>query len=127
MNANDRDLLPPLPLLSDGSVSIEEFISVGENFVHYFLINHARLQPHESVLDIGSGIGQKARPLSRYLTNRYDGLEIMADAVEWCQRAYARFPAFNFQAADICSAHYNPTGKLQAGEYISPTRASPSI
>jgi len=120
MNANDRDLLPPLPLLSDGTVSIEDYISVGENFVNYFLINHARLQPHESVLDIGSGIGQKARPLSRYLTNRYDGFEIMADAVEWCQRAYASLPAFNFQPADIFSVHYNPTGKLRAGEYVFP-------
>lgn len=120
MNANDSDLLPPLPLLSDGTVSIEDYISVGENFVHYFLMNHARLQPHEAVLDIGSGIGQKARPLSRYLTNRYDGLEIMPDAVEWCQRAYSRFPTFTFQTADIFSAHYNPAGKLRAGEFMFP-------
>lgn len=120
MSASHQDLLPPLELLSDGTVSIADYISVGENFVNYFLINHAQLLPHESVLDVGSGIGQKARPLSRYLTNRYDGLEIMADAVAWCRRAYAPYPKFRFQVADIFSAHYNPAGKLRAGEYTFP-------
>jgi SAM-dependent methyltransferase len=120
---SDNDLLPPLELLSDGTVSLADYASVGEGFVEYFLINHARLFPHETVLDLGSGIGQKARPLARYLTGTYEGLDVMPDAVQWCQSAYERFPNFHFQVADLHSVHYNPGGKLRPEQYSLPYKS----
>jgi SAM-dependent methyltransferase len=115
-----KDLLPPPQLLSDGTTNLDEYVTVGTNFVNYFLINHAALRAHESVLDVGSGIGQKARALSAYLKGNYEGIDIMPDAIAWCQEAYVRFPNFRFRVADIHSAHYNPGGKVTAEQYAFP-------
>ena len=120
MISDHDDLLPPLELLSDGTTNLADYTSIGENFVNYFLIGHAQLRPHEAVLDVGSGIGQKSRPLSRYLTNRYEGLDVMPDAIEWCRQAYSWFPNFNFQVADLYSTHYNPAGRLRSEDYTFP-------
>lgn len=115
-----QDLLPPQHLLSDGTTNLDEYVTVGTNFVNYFLINHAALRPHESVLDVGSGIGQKARALSAFLKGNYEGIDIMPDAIAWCQKAYASFSNFRFQVADVRSAHYNPRGELNADQYTFP-------
>jgi len=120
MSPSDADLLPPVELLFDGTNNLSDYVQIGEGFVNYFLLNHARLLPHEAVLDLGSGVGQKSRPLSRYLTKRYEGLDIMPDAVAWCQSAYTRFPIFRFQVADIHSAFYNPAGTQRPEEYTLP-------
>src|SRR5262245_26256385 len=45
------------------------------------------LRPEHRVLDIGSGIGNLALGLVDYLRGGYDGIEIHAGAVSWCQRA----------------------------------------
>ena len=119
-SASGKELLPPPHLLSDGTTNLEDYVTVGRNFVDYFLINHAGLRPHESVLDMGSGIGQKARALSALLKGDYEGIDIMPDAIAWCQAAYAQLPNFRFKLADIRSAHYNPSGKLSAEQYKFP-------
>src|SRR6185369_13897975 len=62
-----EELIPPPELLFDGSWTTEEFVLVGEGFTNENLIRRGRLQPHEKVLDLGSGNGQKARVLARYL------------------------------------------------------------
>lgn len=54
------DLIPPTELMMDGTTTVKDFVSIGECFIRTYLIQRAQLQPHESVLDIGSGIGQKA-------------------------------------------------------------------
>ena len=59
--------VPPVELLFDGSRSAEEFKANGEGFTRFMLVQYARLQPTERVLDIGCGNGQKARALTKYL------------------------------------------------------------
>ena len=120
---NDVDeLVPPTDLLFDGSTTAEEFKSVGEGFVRYFLLEHARLGPDEKVLDVGCGIGQKARVLATYLNQdgSYDGVDIVPAGIEWCIEHYKRLPHFRFQLADLYSVHYNPHGKYRASEYRFP-------
>lgn len=119
-----HDLIPPVEIIQDGSGNLEEFKSIGEEFTRMFLIERALLKPHERVLDVGSGVGRNARPLSGYLDARgsYEGLDIMRNAVDWCQAHYARFPNFRFQFADIYSSVYNPTSRVLDTEYRFPFR-----
>lgn len=113
-----NSLLPPNYLHSVGD---GDFVAVGESFVRQF-VDIGHLKPHHAVLDIGSGTGRVARPLTKYLTTgTYDGIDIVCDSVTWCQRAYARrHPLFHFHFADIRNQTYNPHGKYDASSYSFP-------
>lgn len=79
------------------------------------------LRPEHRVLDVGSGIGNLALGLAGYLRGGYDGIEIHAEAVEWCQRKITqRHPAFRFHRADLASRAYNPQGRAPASAYRFP-------
>ena len=116
------ELVPPLHLIFDGTRTVEEFKNVGEGVTRYFLIGHAGLLPSEKVLDVGCGIGQKARALASYLdaSGSYDGIDIVPAGIDWCVEHYKRFPNFRFQLADLYSVHYNPHGKFKASQYRFP-------
>jgi SAM-dependent methyltransferase len=118
INVSGRDpLIPPGWLHSVGA---SDFRECGEEFFRYFT-DIAGLKPHEQVLDVGCGTGRMARPLTSYLTSgSYDGIDIVAPSIEWCRRAYQRFPNFNFHFADVCNQAYNPAGGLRAAEYKFP-------
>jgi SAM-dependent methyltransferase len=88
-------------------------------------LHRAQLRQDDRVLDLGSGNGQKARVLSRYLNEQgsYEGLDIVRDGIEWCRNAYAGFPNFRFTLAeDLYSSHYNPNGHVRAEKYRLPYR-----
>jgi glycosyltransferase involved in cell wall biosynthesis/SAM-dependent methyltransferase len=121
--SGDRfDLVPPAALLFDGTSTQEQFKSIGEGFTRYFLIERAGLRPDDRVLDIGCGIGQKARPLTQYLSPSgwYDGIDIVPEGIEWCRRNYRRFTNFHFAVADLFSSHYNPRADKSARDYTFP-------
>ncbi|MCL5029007.1 MAG: class I SAM-dependent methyltransferase [Bacteroidetes bacterium] len=99
-----------------------EFKKNGEEFLNYF-IKLCELQPNERILDVGSGIGRKAIPLTKYLdsTSRYEGLEIVEVGVEWCRKHISRaYQNFHFQLADVYNEWYKPNGRFQASEYKFP-------
>ena len=51
----------------------------------------------------------------------YEGLDIVRNGIDWCRKAYLRFPNFNFTLADtLYSSHYNPDGHIRADEYRLP-------
>jgi glycosyltransferase involved in cell wall biosynthesis/SAM-dependent methyltransferase len=124
--AGERDpLIPPNSLHSVGSVGSADFVAVGEEFFRYF-VDLCALKPSDRVLDIGSGTGRMARPLTRYLSaGNYEGIDIVAPSVQWCQRTYtSRYPNFLFHFADIYNKAYNPDGKCTASEYRLPFETS---
>lgn len=113
------DLCPPESLIYVGSGKFKE---TGEEFLTYF-IKLAGLQPSDSVLDAGCGIGRMAIPLTHYLDERgrYEGFDVMHHGIRWCQRHITpRFPNFKFQLVDIYNQGYNPKGKWRASEYRFP-------
>lgn len=113
------DLVPPRRMIFIGA---GDFIAVGDLFLKYF-IDIGGLRPDAAVLDVGSGIGRMARPLTSYLAanGRYEGLDIDADGVEWCRRNITpRFPNFRFQRADVYNKRYNPQGRAQPRDYRFP-------
>jgi SAM-dependent methyltransferase len=99
-----------------------DFRAIGEEMVGY-LQRLADLQPTDRVLDVGSGIGRIAIPLTHVLDGGggYDGIEIVKQGVRWCDRHITpAHPSFRFHHADVRNATYNPRGKVRAEEYRFP-------
>lgn len=98
------------------------FDKVGEAFLEYFK-SYCFLQPDGAVLDVGSGIGRCAMPLTGYLNEKglYRGIELREDGVEWCKsHIESKFPHFQFQHVDIQNATYHRGGKVTAENYQFP-------
>jgi 2-polyprenyl-3-methyl-5-hydroxy-6-metoxy-1,4-benzoquinol methylase len=89
-----RDALtPPRGMIYTGSGA---FRKQGKELVERF-VKLAGLQPHHAVLDIGSGIGRVAIPLTEYLSEegRYEGFDVVEKGVQWCQAHITQqFPNF---------------------------------
>jgi SAM-dependent methyltransferase len=95
---------------------------VGDRFLGHFR-ELAGLRPDEAVLDVGSGVGRMALPLTRYLSHagRYDGFDIVPANVNWCRTAITpRFPHFRFRHADVFNREYNPRGRLAGDSFRFP-------
>src|SRR4029077_15461193 len=114
-------LLPPKWLHSVASADLnappdyKDYKEVGEEFFRYF-VNIGGVQPNHRVLDVGSGTGRMALPLTKYLRGgSYEGIDIVASSVRWCQKTYTpQYPNFRFRFSDIYNKLYNSTGKCRA-------------
>lgn len=115
-------MVPPRRLMFDGPRDIAAYKRNGEEFLRYF-IELCHLSPSAKILDVGSGIGRKAGPLTRYLgpDGRYEGFDITKVGVEWCRKNIsARHPNFHFQWVDVLNKVYNPKGRHQPSEFAFP-------
>lgn len=98
------------------------FEKSGQEFFRYFL-ELGSLKPDEKVLDVGSGCGRMAVPLTRYLdaTGRYEGFDIAPPGINWCRKTISpKHPNFHFQLADVYDDLSNPRGKYAAAKYRFP-------
>lgn len=117
----DETLLPEDEMLIDGTDTREDFIIQGLGFLWNALVPRARLEPHNRVLDIGSGNGKHARVLTDFLTTgSYAGFDIVPESVKWCQEAYSKFERFEFKLADVYSDWYNKDSIVKPSEYYFP-------
>ena len=98
-----------------------DFQAAGTAFLKT-LERHTLIKPSAHILDMGSGQGRMALPLTGYLepTGEYHGVEIVPSAVDWCNKEYADLKNFHFHHADIHNNYYNPDGKLTAAHYRFP-------
>jgi ubiquinone/menaquinone biosynthesis C-methylase UbiE len=104
------DLTPPRGMIYTGSGA---FRKQGKELVERF-VELAGLQPHHAVLDIGSGIGRVAIPLTEYLSEegRYEGFDVVEKGVQWCQTHITRqFPNFQFQYIPLNNDLYRSDGQ----------------
>src|SRR5258708_26002415 len=119
-------ILPPegqIDYVGSGN-DLETFEYIGEHFFRHFT-ELGGLKPNHRVLDVGSGIGRMALPLTRYLDplagGSYEGFDIVAHGVDWCRTQITpRFPHFRFQVADVFNEFYNPGGGYRARVYRFP-------
>jgi SAM-dependent methyltransferase len=115
-----KGLVPPRSKIFTGSV--EGFEQSGTRLVNQ-LVELNGLRADSDVLDIGSGMGRLAVPLTRFLNDNgsYEGLDIVASGVEWCSANITTdYPAFRFTLADVYNREYNPSGHFPASEYRFP-------
>jgi len=104
---------PSLMFCGDG-----DYRAIGAEFLGHF-VARGGLAPHERVLEIGSGVGRMAVPLTQYLdeSGSYDGIDIVADGIAWCRDTITPvYPAFNFHHLDCAHPLYNPDGSLPTTE-----------
>lgn len=100
----------------------EHFEVMGRHFVEK-LTKDAGLGRDSRVLDVGSGCGRLAIPLTEVIgpSGCYVGLEAVISMVRWCQRKISpRFPQFSFIHGDIRNEAYNPKGKEKPQGYQFP-------
>ncbi len=109
---------PPRGMIYTGG---GDFIETGNRFLVFFK-EYGKLKPTDQVLDIGSGIGRMAIPLTKYLnpTTRYEGFDLVKAGVDWCQKNISsKYPNFNFRYIALDNDLY--TAKLDsASEFIFP-------
>jgi SAM-dependent methyltransferase len=122
-------LTPPSRLLRTGGFgapTIEEHQRNGDWHVDEILIRLAGLKSYHRVLDVGSGLGQKARSLTRFLkTGSYEGVDISKLGIDWCrENISSRYPNFQFHEADIYNSVYRPEGTQKAAQYKFPYDAA---
>ncbi len=106
--------VPPRGMIFTGG---GDFIKAGERFLEFF-VRYGKLEPHHRVLDVGSGIGRMAIPLTKFLNEKgsYEGFDIIRTGVKWCrQNITSRYPAFRFQLVDLQNDLYRSDGNTASG------------
>jgi SAM-dependent methyltransferase len=73
----------------------------------------APIEPNHSVLEIGSGIGRDAIPLTKIIGEQgnYVGVDIIKESIDWCNdNITAKHPNFRFVHFDVMDQLHNPAG-----------------
>jgi len=98
-------MVPPKGKIYTGS---GDFIASGKSLMQ-MCIQLSNLQPNHRVLDIGSGIGRLAIPLTEYLqSGSYEGFDVVEEGVQWCsQQISSRYPHFKFTYVPLRNDLYN--------------------
>jgi SAM-dependent methyltransferase len=99
----------------------DDFRNNGRHFAEK--LRDAGLHGASHVLDIGSGCGRIAIPLTGIIdsTGSYTGLELSAPLVAWCSSHITpKHPQFRFVQCDLCNPLYNPTGRADPLAYRFP-------
>ncbi len=111
---------PLVPSRNRNFVGAGDYELVAQHFFELFR-ELGGLRPDDRVLDIGSGLGRMAVPLTSWLNGEYRGMEIRRRAVGWSSRAItSRHPRFQFVHADVHNRYYNRKGKVRASELRFP-------
>jgi SAM-dependent methyltransferase len=112
----------PAPPPENVFVGDGDFRTIGAEFLGH-LVRIAGLKPDDRVLDIGSGIGRLAGPLTQLLDRNgsYLGLDPAREGIEWCQKAISSvYPAFRFRHIDVAHPLYNADGLLRGNSLVLP-------
>ncbi len=102
---------PELPPLRLRFVGVGDFRKVGDELRD--LLVRFGLKPSDRVLDIGSGVGRVAIPLTRFLAagGTYDGFDVVRRGVAWCKRHITRnHPNFRFHHVKVRNTEYRGSG-----------------
>lgn len=118
---NNKTDLPPLRLRRAVG-DLRSFEGSGAEFMAYLRLL-CNLQPHERILDIGSGCGLMALFLLGYLDAEatYAGIDVHRPSVAWCKRNITpKNRRFVFEHVNLKNEVYNPIGLHSAADYSFP-------
>lgn len=108
--------MPPQRLIYTGR---GDFVKQGAQWLSFFR-HEASLQPSDEVLDIGSGIGRIALPLTSYLQAGYHGFDAVKQGIDWCQKNISsKYPHFQFTHIDLANDLYKAKG-IDASKFVFP-------
>ena len=119
LTGNRDGLTPPRGLIFTGG---GDFKKAGQALLQYFK-EYGGLQADGQVLDVGSGIGRGAIPLTGFLNEngRYEGFDVVEQGVAWCrENISARFPNFHFQYIPLDNDLYRAAGGGDASRFTFP-------
>jgi SAM-dependent methyltransferase len=124
---NRGELLPPFSMRrtigeSKWQLRGEDFKIQGSHFAGK-LTDDAGLRPNSKVLDLGSGCGRLALPMTKILSTagEYVGLEPIQRLVRWCSKEITpRFGNFRFEHCDLCNSLYNKEGAIRPESFKFP-------
>lgn len=105
--------VPPQDLIFCGD---GDYRAIGAEFLGHF-VRLGGLQPGHRMLDLGSGVGRMAVPLTQYLSDagQYVGVDVAAAGITWCEATITPgYPNFRFTQVDVAHPLYNPAGALAA-------------
>lgn len=94
--------------------------------LNYFTLT-CRLKRNGTVLDVGSGSGIAAAPLTKYFdkAGKYEGFDINKELIDWCQQTItSHYSNFHFQFVDIYNGKYNPNGKIYPTKFAFPYKSN---
>ena len=109
------------PDRGDIYVGSGDFVAQGKSQIQ-LLIRHAGLTPSSRVLDVGSGIGRTAVPLTTFLDGEgsYEGFDVVEKGVRWCIGNISRtHPNFSFRYVPLSNDLYN-TSSEKATDFTFP-------
>jgi len=109
------------PPKGDIYIGSGDFIKQGKHQLE-LLKKYISLDQNDYVLDIGSGIGRTAIPLTKFLNSkgRYEGFDVVEKGVKWCNSKIKNdFPNFNFIYVPLNNDLYN-NSKTKASKFKFP-------
>jgi SAM-dependent methyltransferase len=115
----------PIPKLRDqfdGERGYEIFERNGQEAIEFY-INTMGMKTSWKILDIGSGIGRKTRPLLNYIDDDglYVGIDIDDRGVKWCSDNLSPVNnRFVFFTLNVYNSYYNPNGGMRARDIVFP-------
>ncbi len=101
------------------------FEQVGKEFLTLFQ-QFGGLKQNDSVLDVGSGVGRMAVPLTTFLSTEglYRGFDISKEGIDWSiANISSEYPHFQFEHINIYNHLYNPNGSLTSTGFHFPYEA----
>lgn len=110
--------LPPKGMIYTGGGS---FLETGKKFSNYFQ-TYTDLKADSYVLDIGSGIGRMAIPLTNVLSKEgsYEGFDAIELGVNWClENISSKFSNFKFRYIPLLNDLYRNEG-IEASKFNFP-------
>ncbi len=103
--------IPPRGMIYTGAGS---FVKAGNLYLSFFR-KYGDIKPNHRVLDVGSGIGRMALPLTQYLNTEgsYEGFDIVETGINWCKRNIStKYPNFHFRLMHLKNDLYSSDGQL---------------
>jgi SAM-dependent methyltransferase len=114
----------PVDLINLTGAGPESFDAISKAHIVY-LQKNVGLRPDATVLEIGSGIGRDAIPMTQILSpelgGRYIGVDIIGRSVEWCSDNISRrHNNFQFIHYDVKDQLHNPNGTTTTNQIHLP-------
>lgn len=112
----------PVPLINMTGGGTDTFEAISEAHINN-LRRFIGIEPDNSFLEIGCGIGRDAIPLTKILSQsgKYLGIDIIRPSIDFCTNNIAvRYSNFRFEHFDVKDQLHNPTGTAAMTDYRLP-------